>query len=286
MSPGHTRLAGRMQHHAPAKAYVVACLLVMTCGASGTVGTAAVPHILNSTATHVDPRGPPVPFDWPQHGIDPARSCVNTAESMLTPATVPNLRRLWMATLDGATIGSPVLLNQGAAGAADTEGAVTWLPLVQQPANADTNADVCVHACNYLPTPPRFCCVLFVTVIVRMPQGQLRRHSVLFVATESGSVYAITAGRFGGAHLGSTSTPRAGTCPDTGSGSEAPLLPRAALVCCSLQVGCGLHARLHVCGMMECDAYVCLCVCDEVCVGRVCVHAKACSCMRMNSRRT
>ena len=71
------------------------------------------------------------------------------------------------------------------------------------------------------------------------------------------------AGRYGGAHLGSTSTPRVGTYRDTvtGSGSEAPLLPRAALVSCSLQVGCGLNARLHVCALMEC---VCVCVCVSV----------------------
>ncbi len=129
MTPGHTRPVGRIQRHAPTMATLLACVLVTTCGASGTVGTAAAPHIFNSTAAHLDPRGPPAPFDWPQHGIDPARSCVNTAESVLTPATVPSLRRLWTATLDGATIGSPVLLNQGAAGAADTgtelEGAVT-----------------------------------------------------------------------------------------------------------------------------------------------------------------
>lgn len=54
---------------------------------------------------------PRVRFDWPQHGIDATRVSVNSAETVLTPSSVPRMKSKWTLKIDGATVGSPVVLT-------------------------------------------------------------------------------------------------------------------------------------------------------------------------------
>ena len=68
---------------------------------------------------------PRVRLDWPQHspaarrpGIDAAtRVSVNSAETVLTPSSVPRMKSKWTLKIDGATVGSPVVLTAGVDGA-------------------------------------------------------------------------------------------------------------------------------------------------------------------------
>ncbi len=90
---------------------VAVVLLLAGCGSSATLPPRTGPVWTPSDPDPAQPQGTSKNTDWLRFNFDPARSGVNPNETILTPATVSGLHRLWSVTLPDVADSTPILVH-------------------------------------------------------------------------------------------------------------------------------------------------------------------------------